>query len=111
MKIYYRLTGKHLTKKLNIKAVTVFDQGGIPLTSSDNQKILQGGLFTAIHSFVEESFNSELNHLKMGDNLIIFKRSKHLLGSIVVNESDNLNLKQAEEGLNELLCHLEHMCP
>ncbi|MFX1497931.1 MAG: ADP-ribosylation factor-like protein [Promethearchaeota archaeon] len=111
MKIYYRLTGKHLTKKINIKAVTVFDQGGIPLTSSDNQQILQGGLFTAIHSFVKESFNSELNHLKMGENLIIFKRSKHLLGSIVVNENDNVNLKQAEEGLNELLCHLEHMCP
>ena len=111
MKIYYRLTGKQLTKKLNIKAVTVFDQGGIPLTSSDSQQILQGGLFSAINSFVKESFNSELNQLKMGENLIIFKRSKHLLGSIVIHESDNVNLKQAEEGLYELLCHLEHMCP
>ena len=111
MKIYYKLTGKQLTKKLNIRAVTVFNQGGIPLTSSDNQQILQGGLFSAIHSFVRESFNSELDQLKMGENLIIFKRSKHLLGSIVINETDNVNLKEAEEGLNELLCHLEHMCP
>ncbi|MFX0020354.1 MAG: ADP-ribosylation factor-like protein [Promethearchaeota archaeon] len=111
MKIYYKLTGKQLTKKLNIKAVTVFNQGGIPLTSSDSQQILQGGLFSAINSFVQESFNSELNQLKMGENLIIFKRSKHLLGSIVVNEYDGVNLKDAEEGLNELLCHLEHMCP
>ncbi|MFX1317323.1 MAG: ADP-ribosylation factor-like protein, partial [Promethearchaeota archaeon] len=111
MKIYYKLTGKQLTKKLNIRAVTVFNQGGIPLTSSDNQQILQGGLFSAIHSFVQESFNSELDQLKMGENLIIFKRSKHLLGSIVINETDNVNLKEAEEGLNELLCHLEHMCP
>jgi small GTP-binding protein len=111
MKIYYKLTGRQLTKKLNIRAVTVFNQGGIPLTSSDNQQILQGGLFSAIHSFVQESFNSELSQLKMGENLIIFKRSKHLLGSIVINETDNVNLKEAEEGLNELLCHLEHMCP
>ncbi len=111
MKIYYKLTGKQLTKKLNIRGITVFNQGGIPLTSSDNQQILQGGLFSAINSFVQESFNSELNQLKMGENLIIFKRSKHLLGSIIVNETDNVNLKEAEEGLNELLCHLEHMCP
>jgi len=111
MKIYYRLTGKQLTKKLNIRALTVFDQGGIPLTSSDNQQILQGGLFSAIHSFVKESFHSELNQLKMGENIIIFKRSKHLLGSIVINEGDKVKINEAEEGLNELLCHLEHMCP
>ena len=111
MKIYYKLTGKHLTQKTNLRAITVFDQGGIPLTSSSNEDILQGGLFTAIHNFVRESFNSELDQLKMGGHLIIFKRSKHLMGSIVVNESDNIDIPGVESGLNDLLLHLEHMCP
>ena len=111
MKIYYKLTGKQLTQKTNLRAITVFDQGGIPLTSSSNEDILQGGLFTAIHNFVKESFNSELDQLKMGGHLILFKRSKHLMGSIVVNESDAIDIKEVESGLNDLLLHLEHMCP
>ncbi len=111
MKIYYKLTGKQLIQKTNLRAITVFDQGGIPLTSSSNEDILQGGLFTAIHNFVRESFNSELDQLKMGGHLIIFKRSKHLMGSIVVNESDNIDIPEVESGLNDLLLHLEHMCP
>jgi len=111
MKIYYKLTGKQLTKKVSTRGITVFDQGGIPLTSSTNEDILQGGLFAAINSFVKESFNSELNQLKMGGNIIIFKRSKHLMGSIIINEKDSIDANEAEEGLNELLCHLEHMCP
>ena len=111
MKIYYKLTGKQLTQKTNLRAITVFDQGGIPLTSSSNEDILQGGLFTAINSFIKESFNSELNQLKMGGHLIIFKRSKHLMGSIVVREKDNIDIQEAESGLNDLLLHLEHMCP
>ncbi|MHA1508197.1 MAG: hypothetical protein ACTSO6_05775, partial [Promethearchaeota archaeon] len=111
MKIYYKLTGKQLTQKTNLRAITVFDQGGIPLTSSSNEDILQGGLFTAIHNFVKESFNSELDQLKMGGHLILFKRSKHLMGSIVVNESDNIDIPEVESGLNDLLLHLEHMCP
>jgi len=111
MKIYYKLTGKQLTKKISAKAVTIFDQGGVPLTSSSDEDILQGGLFTAISSFVKESFKSELDHLRFGENLIIFKRSKNLLGSIVISTRDSQNIKDAEDGLYELLCHLEHMCP
>jgi len=111
MKIYYKLTGKPLTKRISPKAITIFDQGGIPLTSSSNEDILQGGLFAAINSFVKESFHSELNQLKMSGNVIILKRSKHLMGSIVISDQDNIDPKEAEDGLNELLCHLEHMCP
>jgi len=111
MKIYYRLTGAQLKKKLNIKAVTVFDQGGIPLTSQSNQDILKGGLFAAINSFIKESFNSELNQLKMKGHTIIFKRSKNLLGSIILNEMEGVDMTEAEIGLEELLRHLENMCP
>ncbi|MFX1277995.1 MAG: ADP-ribosylation factor-like protein [Promethearchaeota archaeon] len=111
MKIYYKLTGSQLTKKINTKAVTIFDQGGVPLTSSSDEDILQGGLFSAINSFVKQSFHSDLDQLKFGDNLIIFKRSKNLLGSIVINNGDRVNVKYAEDGLDELLTHLENMCP
>jgi ADP-ribosylation factor-like protein 2 len=111
MKIYYKLTGKKLTKRISLKAVTVYNRGGIPLTSSSNEDILQGGLFAAINSFVKESFNSELNQLKLDGYVIIFKRSKNLMGSIVLKDTDSTNVDSAEAGLNELLTHLEHMCP
>jgi small GTP-binding protein len=63
MRIYYRLTGKQLKKRIDIKAVTVFNKEGVPLTSSSNQDVLQGGLYAAINNFVKESFNSELDQL------------------------------------------------
>ena len=47
----------------------------------------------------------------MGGHTILFKRSKNLLGSIVLTDQEGIDLKEAEEGLDELLCHLEHMCP
>ena len=41
----------------------------------------------------------------------VFKRSKNLLGSIVLNEQEGVDLAEAEAGLQKLLSHLEHMCP
>jgi hypothetical protein len=111
VKIFNKLTRKRLKKLLITKGVTVFDKAGIPLTSSSNHDILQGGLFSAISSFVQESFNSELNQLKIGNHVIVFKRSKNLLGSVVLNDSDFIDPQEAEDGLTELLCHLENMCP
>jgi len=110
-KIYYKLTGKQLSTAVSPKALTVFDRGGIPLTSSSNQDILHGGLFAAITQYAKESFNSELNQIRLDGNIIIFKRTDHLMGSIVLREEDVDNLKEAETGLGELLSHLEHMCP
>lgn len=111
MKIYYKLTGEQLSKRFYPKALTVFDRGGTPLTSTSSEDILKGGLFSAICSFVSESFKKELNQLKIEDNIIVFKRSPHLLGSIVLDDSESINVQEAEEGLEELLYHLEHMCP
>ena len=111
MKIYYKLTGKQLGNVVSPLALTVFDRGGIPLTSSSNQDILHGGLFAAITQYAKESFNSELNQIRLEGNIIIFKRTNHLMGSIVLREEDSDNIKEAETGLGELLSHLEHMCP
>jgi len=110
-KIYYKLTGKRLGNAATPKALTVFDRGGVPLTSSSNQDILHGGLFAAITQYAKESFNSELNQIRLEGNIIIFKRTDHLMGSIVLREEDSDNIKEAEIGLSELLSHLEHMCP
>jgi len=73
-KIYYKLTGKRLGNAATPKALTVFDRGGVPLTSSSNQDILHGGLFAAITQYAKESFNSELNQIRLEGNIIIFKR-------------------------------------
>ncbi|MHA2051541.1 MAG: ADP-ribosylation factor-like protein [Promethearchaeota archaeon] len=110
-KIYYKITGKQLVNKVIPKALTIFDKGGIPLTSTSNEDILQGGLFAAITNFVKESFHSELDQIKIEDNVIIFKRTKHLMGSIILNQRDAINSDEAEAGLEELLIHLENMCP
>lgn len=110
-KIYYRLTGKQLTKRMKPKALTIFDKGGVPLTSTSYDDVLKGGLFSAICSFVKESFQKELNRLKLEGNTIIFKRSDHLMGSIVLDDGENVSINEAEDGLEELLNHLEHMCP
>ena len=111
MKIYYKLTGKQLGNAVSPLALTVFDRGGIPLTSSSNQDILHGGLFAAITQYAQESFNSELNQIRLEGNIIIFKRTDHLMGSIVLRDEDKDNVKEAETGLGELLSHLEQMCP
>lgn len=110
-KIYNKITGKHLSKAVIPKALTVFDRGGVPLTSSSNQDIMHGGLFAAITQYAKESFNSELNQIRLDGNIIIFKRTNHLMGSIVLRVEDVDHADDAESGLSELLSHLEHMCP
>ncbi len=111
MKIYYKLTGKQLVNKVTPQALTIFDKGGIPLISSSKEDILKGGLYAAITNFVQHSFNSELNQIKIEGYTIVFKRTEHLMGSIVLLDKDSLNIGEAEAGLKELLSHLEHMCP
>lgn len=114
-KIYYRLTGKFLNKKIKPIALTIFNQGGVPLTTREGEcsekDILHGGFFTAITNFAKESFQSELNQLRLDGKLIIFKKSKNFMGSLVIDESQSLDINEAEYCLKELLEHLENMCP
>ena len=105
-----KISKKQVIKCLNIKNLTIFDRTGIPLSSSSNQDILRGGLLTAINSFVQESFNSDLNQLKIGNHVIVFKYSQHLLGSIVLNDNDDVYFKEIEEELQKILYYLEKEC-
>ena len=113
-KIYYKLTGKYLKKRVSPKALTVYDLGGIPLSTKegefDHKDIYQGGLLSAITTFAKESLNSEIKSIDMGNNIVIIRKSKHLMGSIV-GEPNKINVHEASDGLKELLEHLEHMCP
>jgi small GTP-binding protein len=109
-KIYYKLTGEELTTSIKPKALTIFDKGGVPLSSTSSDDILKGGLFAAITNFIKESFDSELNQLKMDNLTIVFKRSSNLMGAIVIDDSEDTKIQEAEEGLTELLNHLENMC-
>jgi len=109
-KIYYKLTGEELKTSIKPKALTIFDKGGVPLSSTSSDDILKGGLFAAITNFIKESFDSELNQLKMDNLTIVFKRSSNLMGAIVIDDSEDTKIQEAEEGLTELLNHLENMC-
>jgi len=114
-KIYFKLTGKELEKKISPKAVTVYDQVGVPIATKEGEsyskEVLKGGLLSAMSDFVKESYNSELNSVKMHGHVIVVQKSKHLMGSIIIEESDKINVDEAVCGLKELLEHLEHMCP
>lgn len=116
-KIYYKLTGKKLTKKFAPKALAIYNIGGIPLITKEGNcmetdlEMLRGGLYAAITNFAKESFNSELNQIKLEGHVIIFHRTKYLMGSIILDEYEGFDVVEAETGLRELLHHLENMCP
>ena len=110
-KIYYKLTGKMLNKKAAPKALTVYNKLGMPLTTKDDDEVLKGGLLTAISDFVKESYNSELTSVKLHGHLIVIQKSKHLMGTIILEDSNKIDVDEALCGLRELLEHLEHMCP
>ena len=60
---------------------------------------------------MQKCFETELNHIKFGNHTIIFKKSKHLLGSIIIKNTDKIDAEVVEVGLNALLEHLEANCP
>jgi hypothetical protein len=60
---------------------------------------------------VQKCFETELNHIKFGNNTIVFKKSKHLLGSIIIKNTEKMNAEVVEVALNALLEHLEANCP
>ncbi len=60
---------------------------------------------------MQKCFETELNHIKFGNNTIIFKRTKHLLGSIIIKNTDKIDTEVVEVGLNDLLEHIEANCP
>jgi len=113
-KIYYKLTGKNLKKRVSPKALTVFDLGGTPLSTKEGEfnknDILQGGFLSAISSFVKESLNEEIKSINMGNDILIIQKSQHLMGSII-GDPKKIDISDATDGLKELLEHLEHMCP
>jgi hypothetical protein len=100
-----------LKNKIILKELIIFDRCGIPLTSSATSDILQGGLLAAVSSFVKQSFNSELNELKLGKKVIVLKRSKNFMASIGLNDPNDIDMEEAENNLNELLCYLEGLFP
>jgi small GTP-binding protein len=114
-KIYQKLTGKELAKRFTPKALAIYDHGGKPITTKEGNcsevDILRGGLFAALTAFAKESFKAELNQLKLEGHTVLFHKTEHLMGSIIMEESESLNLAEAENCLRELLDHLENMCP
>ena len=110
-KVYKKIIGKEYPNGFIPQALTIFSKGGIPLMSHTSDNILQGGLFTALNSYVQKCFETELNTIKFGNNTIIFKKSKHLLGSLIIKNTEKIKYEVFEVGLNGILDHLEANCP
>ncbi len=102
---------KQISNEFDPKALTIFNKGGVPITSCSAENVLQGGLFSALSHYVQECFETELNQIKFGNQVIIFKRSKHLLGAIIMDNTDKIAANNIEVGLKDLLEHLEANCP
>lgn len=60
---------------------------------------------------MQKCFETELNLIKFGNNTIIFKKSKYLLGSIIIRNSDKINAEVVEVSLITLLQYIETNCP
>ena len=110
-KAYKKILRKEYPNGFIPQALTIFNKGGIPLTSHTSDNILQGGLFTALNSYVQKCFETELNTIKFGNNTIIFKKSKHLLGSLIIKNTAKIKSEVFELGLNGILDYLESNCP
>ena len=106
-----KITGGQAFNKFTPKALSIFNRGGIPLTACTSEEVLQGGLYAAITHYVNECFETELNQIKFGNNVIIFKRTEHLLGSVIIDNSDKIDPGIVEIGLNDLLKYIEKNCP
>ncbi|MBD3255560.1 MAG: GTP-binding protein, partial [Candidatus Lokiarchaeota archaeon] len=114
-RIFRILTGKGLQKNIKAKAFTIYDKGGVPLTTKegkyDSKEVLSGGLLSAMTTFVKQSFHSDLNTVKMKDYIIIIQKTNHLMGSLIIEDVEKPIVKEAEENLRLLLQHLEKLCP
>lgn len=110
-KIYSLLTGEVIKKTVVAKAVSIFNKSGIPLITKAedlDQKIIEGGFFSAITAFANtqlESNSITFKSEKSGTFIVL--RSENFIGSLLWNEDLSVPMADSEEALKELLNHLE----
>jgi small GTP-binding protein len=114
VKFYSILTGQVIKKSVVASAISIYNEGGIPLTiqaSNDeefNAKVLEGGFLAAITAFAKTKiFNSSVKFESEDDGTYIILRSENLIGALLWKKDLNIPINVSEEALKELMAHLE----
>jgi len=113
-KFYSILTGKLIKKSVVAKAITIYDNSGIPLVMNSNkaqadQQILEGGFLSAITSFANMKMaNSNIKFESQDNGTFIIMRSNNYIGALLWTNDLDAPLEYSEEALKDLLDHLEN---
>ncbi len=112
-KFYSILTGKIIKKNVVAKAITIYDNSGIPLVINTNdahvdQTILEGGFLSAITAFANMKMaNSNIKFESQDNGTFVIMRSDNYIGALLWNKELNTPLEYSEDALKDLLEHLE----
>jgi hypothetical protein len=114
-KFYSILTGKIIKKNVVAKAITIYDNSGIPLVmnTKDNvdQSILEGGFLSAITAFANMKMaNSNIKFESQDQGTFVIMRSNNYIGALLWEKDLGTPLDYSEEALKDLLEHLENTC-
>ncbi len=115
-KIYLKLMCSVIFKnKLNPETLTIFNRGGIPLTTQHgffcDEDVLKGGLLISIISLIKEFFHSDLKRIGTEDHNIFITRSEHFIASLTLKNGTEIEFSETESIINFILEKLESINP
>jgi small GTP-binding protein len=114
-KFYSILTGKVIKKNIVAKAITIYDDSGIPLVINSNdaqvdQRILEGGFLSAITAFANMRMaeNTNIKFESQDNGTFVIMRSNNYIGALLWTSDLDTPLDYSEDALKDLLEHLEN---
>jgi len=115
-KFYSILTGKVIKKNIVAKAITIYDNSGIPLVMNKassaqqvDETILEGGFLSAITAFANMKMeNSNIKFESADNGTFLIMRSNNYIGALLWEKDLGTPLDYSEEALKDLLEHLEN---
>ncbi|MHA1673147.1 MAG: ADP-ribosylation factor-like protein [Promethearchaeota archaeon] len=115
VKFYSILTGQIIRKSVVASAISIYSEGGVPLTVQSggneedfNKNIIEGGFLSAITAFAKTKIkNSSVKFESQEDGTYIILRSENLIGALLWKEDLQIPINVSEEALKELMDHLE----
>ena len=115
-KIYLKLMCSVIFKnKLNPETLTIFNKGGIPLTTQHgfycDEDVLKGGLLVSIISLIREFFHSDLKRIGTEDHNIFINRSEHFIASLSLKNGTEIDNSETESIMRFILEKLESINP
>lgn len=119
-KFYSLLTGKQIQKINFAGAVSIYTNGGVPITTEIDQNkfervALEGGFLSAITTFSQMKLPDDgqtkfiLFESKENGTFIV-ARSVHFIGSLLWYKDLGVTVDQSKVALGDLLTHLEASC-